>query len=95
ITTVLQVLMNVIDFGMSAQAAVDAPRYHEQWQPEAVAVEPKTFSPALQAELKALGYTFRDGDDFGAAEAIVIDPDTGVMTGGSDYRRPGGAAQGY
>jgi gamma-glutamyltranspeptidase/glutathione hydrolase len=85
---------------MGPQAAVDAPRFHEQWQPEAVMLEPNVFSPALKAELTALGYTFREeteSDDgrWGSAQAIVIDTETGQMKGGSDKRRPGGAALGY
>ncbi len=97
ITTVLQVLMDLIDFGMTPQQAVDAPRFHEQWLPEPVMVEEKAFSPSLMTELRALG--FRDarseGGEWGSAQAIEIDPLTGAMLGGSDRRRPGGAAVGY
>jgi len=99
ITTVLQVLMDMIDFGMTPQQAVDAPRFHEQWQPEPVMVEDKAFSPSLTTELRALGYTFRDarseGGEWGSAQVIEIDPLTGAMLGGSDRRRPGGEVAGY
>jgi len=99
ITTVLQVLMDLIDFGMTPQQAVDAPRFHEQWQPESVMIEEKAFSPSLMTELRALGYTFRDarseGGEWGSAQVIEIDPLTGAMLGGSDRRRPGGAVAGY
>jgi len=99
ITTVLQVLIDMIDFGMTPQQAVDTPRYHEQWQPEAVMLEDHALSPALMAELRALGYTFRDarseGGEWGSAQVIAIDPLTGAMLGGSDRRRPGGAVAGY
>jgi gamma-glutamyltranspeptidase/glutathione hydrolase len=99
ITTVLQVLMNVIDFGMTPQQAVDAPRFHEQWQPEPVMLEDNAFSPALTAALLALGYTFRDAraesGEWGSAQVIAIDPLTGTMLGGSDRRRPGGGVAGY
>jgi len=99
ITTVLQTLIDIIDFGMTPQQAVDTPRFHEQWLPEPVMLEDDAFKPALKAELAALGYTFRDarsdGGHWGSAQVIAIDPVSGAILGGSDSRRPGGAALGY
>ncbi len=95
ITTTLSVLQNVIDYRMNAQAAVDAPRLHEQWQPEAVDVEPGALSADAQSALEALGYTFARPGAWGLAEAIVIDPRNRAREAGSDRRRPGGAALAY
>ena len=95
ITIVLNVLQNAIDYGMNAQAAVDAPRTHEQCIPEPVDIEPQALDPATQSALSALGYTFTPLKGWGLAEAIVVDPKTGRREAGSDRRRPGGAALAY
>jgi gamma-glutamyltranspeptidase/glutathione hydrolase len=94
ITTVLNVLQNVIDYRMNAQAAVDAPRTHEQWLPEAVDVETGALSPETRSALEALGYTF-DTRRIGLAELISVDPRTGIREAGSDRRRTNGAALAY
>ena len=95
ITTVLNVLQNVIDYRMNAQAAVDAPRTHEQWQPEAVDVESGALTAETQSALQALGYTFDFRRQLGLAELVTIDPRTGMREAGSDRRRPNGAALAY
>jgi gamma-glutamyltranspeptidase/glutathione hydrolase len=95
ITTTLNVLQNVIDYRMNAQAAVDAPRTHEQWLPEAVDIESASLTADTQSALQALGYTFNFRSAIGLAEAITIDPHTGMREAGSDRRRPGGAALAY
>ena len=56
ITTVLQVVMNVIDHGMDLSDAVGKPRFHHQWQPDRVGVEPFGFSPDTLAALEAMGH---------------------------------------
>ena len=92
ITAVLQVILNVVDFGMNVQDAIDVPRFHHQWQPDRLSME-RGFSPDTIALLKARGY---DLDELGvsrvssAVEAIVNDG--GWLQGGTDGRRPGKAA---
>jgi gamma-glutamyltranspeptidase/glutathione hydrolase len=101
ITTVANVLMGVIDYGMNIQEAADAPRFHNQWLPDVVNVE-QWFSPDTVAALRRAGYTVQYGLDHGAdfspywsdAECIAIDPKTGERLGASDYRN-GGKALGY
>ena len=95
ITITLGVLQNVLDHGMDIQTAVDAPRIHEQGYPDTVYVETGALTPRNRRTLEAMGYRFTDERDWGAAEAIVVDPQTGSFSGGSDRRRPGGAAMGY
>ncbi len=98
ISTVLQTIVNVIDFGMNIQEAVDAPRIHHQWMPDVLQVEPVGFSPDTLAILRSEGYNLKImisplwGNQFlGDAQAILIDPQTGVRYGASDSRRNGKA----
>ena len=95
ITIVLNTLQNVIDYGMNAQAAVDAPRTHMQWLPDALQYEPGAFTAAQQERLRAMGYHLVQTPAWGSAEAIVVDPHTGTLYGGSDRRAPAGSAAGY
>ncbi|HEU4959707.1 MAG TPA: gamma-glutamyltransferase [Sphingomonas sp.] len=95
ITTVLQSIINVIDYGMNMKQAVDAPRFHHQWLPDTVMVEPGYLTAETQAKLEAMGYSFRPISAIGADEAILVDPKTGLLQGANDRRRPAGAAAGY
>jgi gamma-glutamyltranspeptidase/glutathione hydrolase len=95
-TIVLETLLNVFDFGMNVQAAVDAPRMHMQWLPDEIQYEANAFTDPTMAALKSDGYAFREITPFfGSAQAVVVDPSTGVLYGGSDRRHPAGAALGY
>lgn len=93
ITTVLQTIIDVIDYGMNIQQAVDAPRFHHQWLPDVVMVEPGYLAPETQAKLEAMGYTFRPIPAIGADEAILVRD--GALQGANDRRRPAGLAKGY
>jgi gamma-glutamyltranspeptidase/glutathione hydrolase len=75
--------------------AVAAPRFHHQWLPDNVDVEPGLLSPATRAALAGLGYTFAPRDPWGADEAIVVDRRHGRLYGASDPRRRSGLALGY
>jgi gamma-glutamyltranspeptidase/glutathione hydrolase len=59
ITIILQVIVNVVDYGMDVQSAVNAPRFHHQWLPDVVYSEPFTFSVDTAAKLEAMGYKFK------------------------------------
>jgi gamma-glutamyltranspeptidase / glutathione hydrolase len=83
ITTVLQTIIDVIDYGMNIQQAVDAPRFHHQWLPDVVTVEHGYMTPEVQAKLEAMGYTFRQMA-IGADEAIMARD--GVLQGANDRR---------
>jgi gamma-glutamyltranspeptidase/glutathione hydrolase len=101
ITTVANVLMGVVDYGMNIQEAVDAPRFHNQWMPDLVYVE-KWFSPDTLDLLQRMGYNVQVGLHYGAnvapywsdAECIAVDAKTGDRLGASDVR-DGGKAVGY
>src|SRR5579863_368867 len=101
ITTVANVFMGVVDYGMNIQEAVNAPRFHHQWTPDVVNVE-KWFSPDTLAALQQMGYSIEIGLHSSAevspywsdAECIAIDAKTGERLGASDGRN-GGKAVGY
>jgi gamma-glutamyltranspeptidase / glutathione hydrolase len=95
INTVLQVIVNVVDFGMNLQEAVDSPRFHHQWLPDKIAWEPFEFSRDTSEALEKVGYVFAaKPDTMGDAEAIMVDPQSGARLGASDPRR-GGVAVGW
>ena len=87
ITGTLQVLLNVLAFGMDAQAAVDAPRIHHQWVPERLMAD--TAVPAAVTEaLAARGHTIMSWKRWNAVQAITVDA-KGLMTGASDPSKLG------
>ncbi len=65
ITTVLQTILNVVDFQMNIQEAVDAPRIHHQWLPDVTKAEPFALSPDTRRMMEGMGYRFRK---FGAGQ---------------------------
>ena len=95
INTVLQTILNVVDHGMSAQAAVDAGRVHHQWLPDTLYYERNGFSLDSLDGLRKMGHSLEERDAQGAAEVIVVNPETGVLEGGVDLRVPDGGAIGY
>jgi len=95
ISTTLESMINVIDFGMNMQQAVDAPRVHMQWYPDMIFVEPGYLTPATQAALEKMGYRFKVVNAWGADEAILVNPKTHLLEGANDRRRPAGLAAGY
>ena len=95
ITITLGVVQNVLDHGMDVQKAVDAPRIHEQGFPDTVYDEAGALTLRNRHLLEGMGYRFTRQPDWGVAEAIVVDPQTGAFSGGTDRRRTSGAALGY
>lgn len=94
INTVFQTIVNVVDFGLNAQEAVDAGRIHHQWLPDAITYERNRFSPDTLALLQQRGHTLRETGNIGVAEVIVVDPKTNVLEGGVDRRAADGGAAG-
>ncbi len=94
ITTVANVFLSVADEGLNIQQAVDAPRFHQQYLPDAVMLEPGISSAAITG-LRAMGYTLRIGRHWGDGECIAVDPKTGELEGGQDHRHHYGEAAGY
>jgi len=93
ITAVLQVILNVIDFGMNVQDAVDFPRVHQQWKPDRLDVE-KGVSPDTIALLQRMGYAVEVGNPQVTARVEAIEISDGWVQGGHDGRGPG-KAEGY
>lgn len=92
ITTVLQVLINVIDHRMNIADATNAPRVHHQWLPDELRIE-EGISPDTQQRLTAMGHTLKLARPMGATQSIMrID---GALYGASDPRRPDGLTLGY
>ena len=95
INTVLHTIVNVIDFGMNVQEAIDAPRFHHQWLPDVVRYERRGLSPDTVARLEARGHRLQAIGAQGAAHAIAFDPGTELLLGAADRRREDAAAVGY
>lgn len=87
ITTTLEVISNVIDRRMSINAAVSAPRYHMQWLPDELRIEPENgLTNDDVAKLVGMGYKLSLQPFMGDVNAIMIDPETGEITGSHDTR---------
>ena len=94
ISSVLQVILNVVDFDMNVQDAVDAPRFHHQWQPDKLSLE-RGISPDTVALLKSRGYDVDYAPGVVLAQVAAIVSDGGWLQGGSDGRSAAGKAAGY
>jgi gamma-glutamyltranspeptidase/glutathione hydrolase len=91
INTVLEIIVDVIDFGMNAADAVDAPRLHHQWMPDVLKME-RGFSPDTVALLKSRGHTIEFENSQGEVAAIRVSD--GWLEGSADPRTEG-TAKGY
>ena len=74
ITITLETILNVVDFGMPPQEAVDAPRIHHQWLPDLLYAEPYALSPDTEAVLRGMGYTITEQVPWGAGELVEVGP---------------------
>jgi gamma-glutamyltranspeptidase/glutathione hydrolase len=89
--TVLWTILGVVDFGLGAQAAVDAPRFHHQWLPDQLSYEKGRWSRELVTALQAMGHTLAEEPSQGCAQVILADSQ-GKLSGGADTRWPDSAA---
>ncbi len=93
-TTVANILLSVVDGGLNIQAAVDAPRFHHQFEPDRLLLEPG-FSESTVEGLRAMGYSVATEAPWSDGECIAVDPRTGELEGGQDKRNHFGAVRGY
>jgi gamma-glutamyltranspeptidase/glutathione hydrolase len=94
INTVLETIIDAVDFGMNAQEAVDAVRLHHQWLPDVINYERFGLSPDTIKELERRGHTLREGGGQGVAQVIMFNAKDDMLEGGSDRRAADGAAIG-
>lgn len=94
-TTVANIFLSVAEGGLNIQQAVDAPRFHHQYLPDVLYLEPG-FPAATIDALRGMGYTVNAGTRYWSdGECIAIDPATGMLSGGQDHRHNFGKAAGY
>jgi len=90
-STVLQVLLNILDFGMNVQEAIDAPRFHHQWLPDVIRYERHGLSADTTEALAAKGHKLQEIE---GQESSRRSSSGGLLEGGCDRRAPDGAAIG-
>ena len=85
ITSVLQTILNVHEFNMSMNRAVNSARFHHQWMPDTIKIEQNSFNSKLIQELKLFGYNIGYKDPIGIVDGILVRPN-GILEGGADKR---------
>jgi len=94
INTVLLAILNVIDYEMNVQQAIDAARFHHQWLPDRIAYEKFGLSPDTLAALRARGHTLFEAASQGVAQGIFLNAKENLLEGGFDRRAPDSGAAG-
>ncbi len=95
INSVMQVILNVVDFGMNIQEAVDARRIHHQWLPDVVRIEAGGIRAETLSRLRAMGHVVSVRGRQGQTASIMIDPATGDRLGAPDFRAADSGAAGH
>ena len=94
INTTLQLILNMVDFGMGIEEAVEAPRLHHQWLPDRIRIEEDGVTADVVQQLEAMGHTVQVAGRQGSANSIGVDPRTGERIGAPDPRSPDAGARG-
>jgi gamma-glutamyltranspeptidase / glutathione hydrolase len=94
ITTVANILLSASEGGLNIQQAVDAPRFHHQFLPDKLILEPG-FDEQTLSRLRGMGYSIATTGRWSNGECIAVDPRTGDLEGGQDHRSHYGKAAGY
>jgi len=95
INSVLQVILNIVDFEMDIGEAVASPRLHHQWLPDQIRIETRGTTVDTERILTQMGHTVQMRGRQGVTHCIMIDPETGERVGAADPRDMDGAAVGY
>ena len=97
ITITLETVLNLLDYGMGLQEAVDAPRLHHQWLPDMIGIEMRGLSPDTKAKLEAMGHKIVEQGLWGAVAAIALGQDQSAAPGSSvsDAGRSGRMRPGF
>jgi gamma-glutamyltranspeptidase/glutathione hydrolase len=97
INTVLEIVTNILDYGMPVMQAVEYPRFHHQWQPDELTYDRFSLSPDTTALLAAMGHILKERPNVitGDGETIMIDPKTKLRLGAADPRKPDSKSVGY
>jgi gamma-glutamyltranspeptidase/glutathione hydrolase len=95
INTVFQTILNVLEFEMRIDKAIEALKIHHQWLPDQIVVEKYLLAPDTRKALEAKGHTFRERSNMGALMGITYDSKKKIFTGASDSSQPDSGAVGY
>jgi len=94
ITSVFQAFLNVAEFGMGMQEAVNHKRFHHQWLPDVIRVEEGALSAEVRTQLQAMGHAFDEREPIGRVDAILIRED-GLLEGAADHTRRDDTTAGF
>ncbi|GAB5410802.1 MAG: gamma-glutamyltransferase [Balneolaceae bacterium] len=95
INTVFQTVLNVLEYDMRIDRAIEAMKIHHQWLPDRILYEQNLLSPDTRKALEAMGHTLQPRTRLGNLMGITLDPETGNLIGHSDSASLNGAAIGY
>ncbi len=95
INTVFQTVLNVLEFDMRIDKAIEALKIHHQWLPDQIIYEKDLMSPDTRRILENMGHTLRKRNNMGALMGITFDPENRLLTGASDSSQPDSGAVGY
>jgi gamma-glutamyltranspeptidase/glutathione hydrolase len=95
INTVFQTVLNVLEFEMRIDKAIEALKIHHQWLPDQIVFEKYLLAPDTRKALEAKGHTFRERSNMGALMGITYDSKKKIFTGASDSSQPDSGAVGY
>ena len=93
-TQIYQVILNVIDYEMSLQEAVNAPRVHHQWQPDKIYLEHDSLISVTRDSLEGMGHILDKKGGFGKVNAVLVRSD-GTLEGAADHTRGDDTADGF